>query len=109
MAQPPEFVRIQMKLARFRVYPLWDSGLRMSAVRVTSAAASAHLWLFLAILLLRTNAIYSGSKRVVIPLTSGYVVRPQDGLPGCLEVHRSRDLRDNRDRDYLDLSTHGPL
>lgn len=30
-----------------------------------------------AVLLLRTNAIYSGSKRIVILLTAGYLVRPR--------------------------------
>jgi len=35
-----------------------------------------------AILLLRTIAIYSGSKRVAIPLSVAYTVRPQDKRPG---------------------------
>jgi len=49
--------------------------------------------LFLAILLLRTIAIYAGSgTHVIIPLLTAYVVRPQDkhlGLCGSLYIQAS--------------------
>ena len=74
------------------------------------AALDTHLRLFAAILLLRTIAIYSGSKRVTIPLTITYVVRPRDSFRrGRPRLIAFLDSSGGRDRNYLDLSTHSPL
>ena len=57
---------------------------------------------FPAVLLLRTIAIYSGSKRVAIPLTIGYVVCPQGKrLGSCNQSYLSAGIRSGWNRDEL--------
>ena len=56
-------------------------------MRVVLAAVSTHLFSITGILLLRTSAIYSGSRRVIIPLSIVYVVRPHGNLMGTSETH----------------------
>jgi len=50
----------------------------MSGIGTTLDVLRAHPQSFPAILLLRTIAIYSRSKHVVIPLSIAYVVCPQE-------------------------------
>ena len=60
------------------------------------------------ILLLRTNAVYTRSKRVMIPLTTAYTVRPQFSFAGMFETYRNPDRCSGRDSDHLALSPHNP-
>ena len=82
----------------------------MSGIGAALVVLDTHPKSFAAILLLRTYAIYSGSKRVTIPLTIIYVVRPRDsfrrGVQGLITF---LDGDCGRDRNYLGLSTHSPL
>lgn len=76
MKLPLELSYIQMTFVRHREYLLWHIHLRMSGVGVSVVVLGTHPSSFLAILLLRTHALYSGSKRVTIPLSIFYTVSP---------------------------------
>jgi len=54
----------------------------MSGMVIALDILGTHFQSFSGILLLRTVAIYSGSKLVVIPLSIAYVVRPQHSFTG---------------------------
>ena len=73
---------IQMVSVLHREHLPWDINLGMLGVEASLFDFTAHPLLFPAILLLRTHAVHSGSKRATIPLSIFYAVRPWDVLVG---------------------------
>ena len=71
-------VHVQMVMVECRDQIHWDMHLRMLVIGVALVTFGTHSWSSLAILLLRTSAIYSGSRRVTVPLWAAYAVRPLD-------------------------------
>jgi len=71
----PELVRIELFMVGHRVGILRNFHLRMSDIGTTLCVLGTDPQSLPAILLLRTIAIYSGSRRVAIPLSIVYAVR----------------------------------
>ena len=74
----PEPAAFSYLLVSHRVSILRSLRLRISDMGTTLDILCTDPRSFPAVLLLRTVAIYSGSKRVAIPLSIAYAVCPQD-------------------------------
>ena len=71
---------VKTVMVEYREQIHWNIYFRRSVVGVPLVILGTQSWPFPAILLLRTNAIYSGTKWVTIFLSAIYTVRPLDSL-----------------------------
>jgi len=74
-----------------------------------SLSPTLILELFPGILLLRTSAICSGSKRVIVPLSIVYAVRPRPVRWECLRLTVYPGSNSGWDCNYLALPPHNAL
>ena len=95
---------VKTVMVEYREQIHWNIYFRRSVVGVPLVILGTQSWPFPAILLLRTNAIYSGTKWVTIFLSAIYTVRPGQSCPCCLGLIIFLGISGGRDRNYLALS-----